>query len=473
MTQTADMKAIHELKEHGVVIEFNRCGDKSDFKKTVVIPEMTLNRDFVLCSLVTYAENREYTACLDAFGITGINGMMWKRALRRKIDVTIAEVDAVNVAKIRDDVVKNELRINASPQLIVGKPVFEDFPYKKPELESTEKEDDKTSSDSLEYGINVTHIDANVMLNQRAFDFVFLNPCGSPVQYFDSAFRYTRHSGMMIITAMDLGTLYCKSPQLAERYYGAHATSTDYMREFAARIVLAAAARSAARFNKGISVMFCVTVKHGLTVCLRVHRSPSYADTCLKSVRKVIHCQRCQERAFYPDTNIPIENPYELLRCDCNKNGTGNYSVDLGPVWSGPIFSTQFLCDMKRTAETTATTFTGEFKSLVESLLVESRCSNSSSESAAKNDSSESPLREPPLKKTKFDAVEEDSCPPFYYNLTHRKLRKLIRVNKLVTHAQQEGFRCSRTHFDTNSVRSNASNAQLVALAEKYAPASK
>ena len=57
------------------------------------------------------------------------------------------------------------------------------------------------------------------------------------------------------MTSTDTGSLFGKVPTVAKRNYDAFVTKTEYFRELAARMVLAAAARSAAKCNKGFQVL--------------------------------------------------------------------------------------------------------------------------------------------------------------------------------------------------------------------------
>ena len=57
------------------------------------------------------------------------------------------------------------------------------------------------------------------------------------------------------MTSTDTGSLFGKVPTVAKRNYDAFVTKTEYFRELAARMVLAAAARAAAKCNKGFQVL--------------------------------------------------------------------------------------------------------------------------------------------------------------------------------------------------------------------------
>lgn len=81
--------------------------------------------------------------------------------------------------------------------------------------------------------------------------------------------------------------------------------------------------RAAARCNKGIEVLLAVALEHFVLVVVRVLRGPSQADESLKKIRRLIHCQWCEERVFYkkchmlegksPATTIHATNMSEYI----------------------------------------------------------------------------------------------------------------------------------------------------------------
>jgi tRNA G26 N,N-dimethylase Trm1 len=61
---------------------------------------------------------------------------------------------------------------------------------------------------------------------------------------------------------------------------------------------------------------------------------------------------------------------------------------------------------------------------------------------------------------------EMEPAPPFYFNL-HRhspKGPKLLRVDAVIQFLRNAGYRASRTHFDREAVRTNASLSNLIAV---------
>ena len=64
--------------------------------------------------------------------------------------------------------------------------------------------------------------------------------------------------------------------------------------------------RAAARCNKGVEVLYTIAVEHFIQVAFYIRRGATQADTCVNQLRSVLHCQRCEEWAVYPDTRAPV-----------------------------------------------------------------------------------------------------------------------------------------------------------------------
>lgn len=56
--------------------------------------------------------------------------------------------------------------------------------------------------------------------------------------------------------------------------------------------------RAAARCNKGVEVLLAVALEHFVLVVVRVLRGPTQADESTKKLRRLVHCQWCEERVF-------------------------------------------------------------------------------------------------------------------------------------------------------------------------------
>nr|XP_020650753.1 TRMT1-like protein isoform X1 [Pogona vitticeps] len=437
-------------------------------------PKMKLNRQLIVCALAVLVEERKPLECLDAFGATGIMGLQWAKHLGNSVKVTINDYSENSVTMIRENCQLNKMKA----------------------VVNFKEEDD--CDEAVEEGeenlptIEVTNMDANVIMHLRAFDFIHLDPFGSSVNYLDAAFRNVRNLGIVSVTSTDTSSLYSKAQHVAQRHYGCNIVRTEYYRELAARMVVAAIARAAARCNKGIDVLFAVALEHFVLVEVRVLRGPSPADDTVKKIRYLIHCQWCEERVFKKEGNMVEENPYRLLPCDCYSRMTGKTAVELGPLWSGSLFNTGFLRRMLFEAVQYGLE---DIQTLLKTLICEAECtifkqfSIHGPSSQNKQEECGVIIRTPDAAadyfivhgKRKGNEISQNGAkrqklennaehPAFYYNIHRHSIKgmNMPKLNKFLHYLSQAGYRVSRTHFDPMGVRTNAPLAQFKSILVKY-----
>ncbi|NWV77932.1 TRM1L protein, partial [Dasyornis broadbenti] len=435
-------------------------------------PKMKLNRQLIFCALAVLAGERKPIECLDAFGATGIMGLQWAKHLRSSVKVTINDCNENSVTMIKENCHLNKMKVKLN----------------------IKEEDDETVGDGEENSdtIEVTKMDANVIMHLRSFDFIHLDPFGTSVNYLDSAFRNVKNLGIVSLTSTDISSLYAKAQHVALRHYGCNIVRTEYYKELAARAIIAAVTRAAARCNKGIEVLLAVALEHFVLVVVRVLRGPTPADDSAKKIRYLIHCQWCEERVFQKEGNMLEENPYQQLPCDCRGSMPGKTAVLLGPLWSGALFNTGFLRRMLLEAVQYGL---DEAQPLLKTLVCEAECTtlkhfsthspgdeNKQEECGVyiktPNTSAESYLvhgkrkSEEVLRGTAKRQRAEHSAehPPFYYNIHRHSIKgmNMPKLNKFLNYLSEAGYRVSRTHFDPMGVRTSAPLAQFKTVLMKY-----
>ncbi|XP_055480438.1 TRMT1-like protein isoform X1 [Psammomys obesus] len=436
-------------------------------------PKMKLNRQIIFCTLAALAKERKPLECLDAFGATGIMGLQWAKHLGNAVKVTINDLNENSVTLIQKNCHLNKLKVVVERE--------------------EKKEGDALEEDGTLGGIQVTRMDANVLMHLRSFDFIHLDPFGTSVNYLDSAFRNVRNLGIVSVTSTDISSLYAKAQHVARRHYGCNIVRTEYYKELAARIVVAAVARAAARCNKGIEVLFAVALEHFVLVVVRVLRGPTSADETAKKVQYLIHCQWCEERIFQKDGNMVEENPYRQLPCNCHGSMPGKTAIELGPLWSSSLFNTGFL---KRMLFESLHHGLDDIQPLIKTLIFESECTPHSQCSVhvpsdpskqeengvfikttddttidtystqGKRKSNETVSNV--AKKQKSDA--SSAHPPFYYNIHRHSIKgmNMPKLKKFLCCLSQAGFRVSRTHFDPMGIRTDAPLVQFKSILLKY-----
>ncbi|KAG9474188.1 hypothetical protein GDO78_004474 [Eleutherodactylus coqui] len=273
------------LQESNTAVQVLPNSNTPQKSSTFFNPVMKTNRQLIFCALVVLSEERKPLECLDAFSSTGIMGLQWAKHLENAVNVTLNDISDHSVAVIKENCRLNKLRaVTKSDEM--------------PEAEC------ETLDEDLVGTIEVTQMDANVLMHMRSYDFIHLDPFGTSVNYLDAAFRNVRNLGIVSVTSTDTSSLYAKTVHVAKRHYGCNIIRTEYYRELAARVVLSAIARAAARCNKGIEVLLSVALEHFVLVIVRVLRGPSLADESTKLLNNLIHCHWCEERIFQKEGNM-------------------------------------------------------------------------------------------------------------------------------------------------------------------------
>jgi tRNA (guanine26-N2/guanine27-N2)-dimethyltransferase len=265
-------------------------------------PVMELNRDVAVLALQTFQRmaGREVDACEPLSGC-GVRGVRFA-----------VEVEGVGHVWLND--------INAKAVTLA------------------KKNADKNGMEGL---VSVENCDANLFLSQHAaprrrFDYVDVDPFGSPAPYVDSAVRAVRDDGMIALTATDMAPLCGVHPRACVRKYGGRPLRTEYCHELAVRLLAGCLSTVAARHDVGVRVVFCHSTDHYIRLYATAEYGAQKADKSLREMGYIQHCFNCFHR----------ETTKTLLKRECpechNKLNTA------GPMWLGKIFDKEFINRMQK-----------------------------------------------------------------------------------------------------------------------------
>lgn len=464
------------LAENGITITLNENHAIPRTSRTFFNPKMQVNRELCLAALSAHIggmpDCMKPLYCLDAFSATGISGLQWKHHFGSSVSVTLNDNSSDSHAEIL-----HHVQVNGMVAV----------------------DSDLTSSDRE---VQVTCQDANVILHQRQFHFIHLDPFGCVTSFLDAAFRNVFNTGVVVATCTDIASLCGTCPAPALRNYGARIARTDFVKEVAARVVISAMARSAAKCNKGIDVLYCAVAEHFIQVAVSVRRGATYADRSISHIHEVITCTHCQSFAVNGgDAFCRNESPYECLPCDCHTQLKSNAAVMVGPVWCGDIFEAAFVARMSSFAQQAG--LSEQAQSLLEVIhdeavlgcvqaATESSCPDHTVRQSSNDDREDdatatkrlrlcSSLDETVNTGSSSDRLQDTSAAkcsstkdaemlrpvarpyshgPMFYYCPHRRRLKNVNIPKMTTLVKllrTEGFLAAVTHFDQRgAVRTNA-----------------
>lgn len=276
----------------------------------------------------------------------------------------------------------------------------------------------------VEDKVSVVLSDANVLLTSRSapgrrLDYVDLDPFGSPAPFLDSAVRALKSKGLLAITATDMAPLCGVHPLACARKYGAIPIRAGYSKELAVRIMLGALARVASAHEVGIRPLLSHATDHYARSYCVLLRGQGRANESIAKLGYVAHCPSCHEREVVEGLATPIEG--ECPSC-------GSRRRVAGPLWVGELFDGDFCRDV--VAELREATWVGRRARKVLEL-----------------------------------ALEEASSPPTYYSLPvlcHFLNVSIPPVREVVGALRERGWLATRTHFDTQAVKTDAPAREVV-----------
>ncbi len=170
----------------------------------------------------------------------------------------------------------------------------------------------------------VTCRNANVLLHERHFHAVDLDPFGSPSPYLTAASRSALE--YLFVTATDTAPLCGAHLMSGIRKYLAKPLRTPYHREMGARILLGLAARELARRDKSMEPLLTHVTDHYVRIYLRVCKGAKLADRCLEKMGYVEHCFGCGSFTL-------LNEPMASGVCSHCSGKTS----PAGPLWLGKV----------------------------------------------------------------------------------------------------------------------------------------
>ena len=168
----------------------------------------------------------------------------------------------------------------------------------------------------VEDGIQWVNEDAKKIMVECPFQWIDLDPFGSPVNFLDAAIQSISRIGVLEVTATDTAALCGSAKTSAARRYGSVGITDSYMHDDATRILLGVIARIAAMHDKSMHPILSLFDGHHVRVSVLLKRSKEVASNWNDQIGYRIRSQ-----------------PYHFA-----SQPTGEYS---GPMWTGPLFDAE------------------------------------------------------------------------------------------------------------------------------------
>lgn len=336
-------------------------------------PVMALNRDI---SVLAVGVLKPRTA-LDALSATGIRG------IRYALETPAEEVWLNDINEDAFNLILKNTRLNLG---VEGERVSE-----------------KRVAFQGETRLVANLDDANRLMAEkfRYFDFLDLDPFGSPMEFLDTALRSVRRRGVLAVTATDTGVLCGAYRHACLRKYLAEPIRGELCHEAGLRILIGAVVRYAAKYDLGVEVLLAYYRDHYFRAFLRLKSGAKKAD---RSIERLGYLWQDETGRFrYEESFLPRES--------------GAY----GPLWLGPLKNQEFVEDMLKLAENLALAHRKTLPFL--------------------------------------ETISEELDVPFHYDTHALARRHNLQVRKLadiIETLRERGYRATRTHFSPKAIKTDA-----------------
>lgn len=267
---------------------------------------------------------------------------------------------------------------------------------------------------------------SSLIEKKEKIDIIDIDPFGSPISFLEVSIRaLKRYEGYLLITATDLQVLCGKYSDSCVRIYNAFPTRHFLCHEVALRILIYNLLISAGRLGAAIEPMLCYHHEHFLRVKVKILESKERANEQHKRIGFVYFCTEC---SYYKTQQI-IKNNISPNCPICMKK-----LEKAGPLWLGELYNKNVVLKM--------------FDNL---------------------DSLELPTKKQ-IGQILTQVSEEDNQAFFYFiPYVLRLLQKDgVTMKQIIEQLVSNNFLASRTIFDPEGIKTNASYHELVEIINKF-----
>jgi tRNA (guanine26-N2/guanine27-N2)-dimethyltransferase len=173
--------------------------------------------------------------------------------------------------------------------------------------------------------VEASNEDLKCLLARRVFDYIDLDPFGTPVPFVPSIMQGLKRHGVAGITATDTAPLAGTYPRKCVRRYGSFSMRSPFGHESGVRILIAHIAKEAAKEDKGLECLLSFYADHYMRTYVRVRDGGGEADATLDKLGYIDYDRATGVRTVSAER-------------------TGPRSI--GPLWLGALHDKELLADM-------------------------------------------------------------------------------------------------------------------------------
>lgn len=209
-------------------------------------PAMSINRDISV--LLLNSINKDMLQIADPLAATGVRSIRFLKEMdKNKIkNICINDYDKDSIELIKQNLALNKVQYKNNKK------------------------------------ISIKNEDANLfLLNSAGFDYIDIDPFGTPNPFLDAACKRISRGGVLAVTATDTSALCGTFPNACIRKYWALPKKDAIMHETGLRILIRKAQLVAAQYDKALIPIFSYSKEHYMRIFLRAEKGKSKVDDVL------------------------------------------------------------------------------------------------------------------------------------------------------------------------------------------------
>lgn len=286
------------------------------------------------------------------------------------------------------------------PKSAIKKLYANDGNQKFPALFKKQLKLNKISSKQVE----ISNKDASLfLLENQGFDYIEVDPFGSPNPFLDAACKRLSRDGILAVTATDTGALAGSFSDACRRKYWAEPLRNELMHEVGLRILIRKCQLIGMQYDKALVPVFSHATDHYDRIYLYSEKSKDYIKTIIQQQGYIQYCANCHE---HQTSGINVQ------KCSC-----GTLMRIAGPMWLGDLWNHAVVKKMLPNT-------TGITRKLIETIH-----------------------------------EEADNHVVGFYDLhvLCKKLKSVVpKTETIIAHLTKQGYVATRTHFSGAGIRTNA-----------------
>jgi len=186
------------------------------------------------------------------------------------------------------------------------------------------KENAKLNKIKLGKNVSLFNQEANLFMQEQVgFDYIEVDPFGSPNPFLATAVSRISRGGIIAITATDTAALTGTYPSVTKRKYWAQVSKNYLMHEIGLRILIRRIQLQGTQFDKALVPILAYHKDHYFRIYVQNQKGKENCDNLLKQHQYLLFCPKClnfKSSIFNKET------------CTCGQEFTFH-----GPLWTGKL----------------------------------------------------------------------------------------------------------------------------------------